>query len=187
MKFVYYYKSNNMKKFLLIIFSLIIFTSCSIFQEGRTSSLEKKVKLWYNKDFILTQVLCIKLYSKGNYDLIIPLSKLNQFIIFNSNTHLLNYSENIKSWVEIYEKEKKIIDNTLFIFDECLGRNGKLGIKVRDLFESGQYMILNNKTNTFVNEVLYRMETWWDGPLAGSCDVWIYIGDFIFWEEHILS
>ncbi len=173
---------NNLIKrisFLVLLFAL---TSCS-----STSSSNTKVAL-YPKDFKTCNCIIINLYSKGDYELLIPLTELTNFINFYSDSYMIEYFRDIDSLVNHTDAKNKIIQNPLICNGQrsryfCLGNKSYFLLLVR-LFQSGNYYIRNTKTNKSVESVRVKTESWYSGPLAASYDVWVYIDGFIFWEDH---
>ena len=166
---------------LCLVFSSFL-SACAILYQGQTDSFNKEIKLLEIKSY--QNDILISLFSKQEFELLIPLRTISKYTYIKNESELEYFCFYISSLLKNKSNDRKI-QNSKFGLNDWI--SGKFTILQRDLFESGDFLIYNNKTNNYIEKVVVRWESWYAGPLAASFDLWVYIGDFVLYEDHVMA
>ncbi len=170
-------------RFIMLFLVLSSFLSaCAFVDNAKTTTFNEEVKL-LKIDSYKDETL-ISVYSNEEFELLIPLREILRHTYIGDERDLADCCNYISYLLKNKSNNQKIKDSK---FELGWFSSDKFKILDKELFESGDYLIYNNKTNKYIEKVVVRWESWYSGPLAASFELWVYIDNFVFYEFNMMS
>jgi hypothetical protein len=124
------------------------------------------------------------IYTKYVYKLQVPLYKLIKYVDIQDENMQHAFTKFIDSILDNNTYDYKI-ESPLIILE--YSSSNKFNISQEKLFESGDYMIYDTKSKTYVKEVEIESDIHYRGPLNATYSYSVRFGWFFFWGYLNLS
>jgi len=160
----------------------MVCSSCSIFNCEDDLNFKKIILLMDSTD--VKDNILINFYSKGDFELRVPLRYLPNSMYFSDDKGLRDFCKYADSIISNNSSGKIVTSSDIFDFWLHISR---FSIRERELFKSGDYLIYNKKTKTYVKKITVKSESRHYGPLSGYHNFIVIIDDFEFLGIYVTS
>jgi hypothetical protein len=168
---------------LITIAAFIFLSSCSIlFPVEEHSYYKRKVHLLDENEF--KKEIIFSIYTNYIYELQVPLYKLIKYVDITDEKMQKEFTKFIDSILDNNTFDCKI-ESPLIKLEYSI--SNKFNLSPEKLFESGDYMIYDTKSKTYINEVEIESDIHYRGPLNATYSYSVRFDWFFFWGYLNLS